>query len=528
MPQPGSSSVALVDVAGLTGLSLEVERELDFASLTDVEVERAVRYALYELNGFPLWFDALVAAHCGKVRAVLEGVVHAEWAATMENHGVISRAPYEPLRTAELVRELVIAELERGAPGHTRTVHYAIGVLLLSTPPGRDIAGVLGKYVAASASGEVQALAEWLRGWSHFAPERAASWLQKLATSNEARFLPVVEALAALLEEDFDGDGRLVATPAWTPAALEAWVRMLHIAVRPEDDVDHLEGQVYSPGTRDHAQQFRSRCIFRLARDPSREAFAALRRIRASKEMKPYAEMVDRMIRAQLTAAAEHLSTPWTEDDILTVERGDERPPRTTADLFALVRRHLVEVAKLLENDDFSYAALFDKKEREREVQCWVASSLKLLSRGLYTVEREPAVQDDKLMDISLTVPGVGRVPVEIKPLYASRYPYAKLKEFVSDQLVGRYMRPAEVDRGIFLLVPLTPRRWVIEGRRLSFDQVHKKLEGHARNVGGRAYKEVVVMGIDIAKARTKTKKKATKKKATKKKATKKKATKKK
>lgn len=167
--------------------------------------------------------------------------------------------------------------------------------------------------------------------------------------------------------------------------------------------------------------------------------------------MKPYEEMVDRLILAELTAAAEDRATPWIEDDILAVERGGERPPRTAADLFALVRRHLVQVAELLENDAFSYAAIFDKKERERAVQCWVASSLKLVSRGLYTVEREPAVQDDKLMDISITVRGVGRVPIEIKPLYASRYSYPKLKAFISDQLVERYMRLAAVDRGIFL-----------------------------------------------------------------------------
>jgi hypothetical protein len=220
--------------------------------------------------------------------------------------------------------------------------------------------------------------------------------------------------------------------------------------------------------------------------------------------MKPYADMVGRLVVAQLTVAAEHLATPWTEANVTAVERGDERQPQTNEDLFALVRRHLARVSELLENDDFSYAVLFDERTNEKEVQCWVASSLMLVSRGLYTVEREPEVQDDNLMDISVTVPGVGRVPVEIKPLYASRYSYKKLKAFVSDQLVGRYMRPAMVDCGIFLLVPLKSRSWRVDGRVLTFDQVRVKLEAHAKNLSAKAFKEVAVMCVDIAGARAK------------------------
>ncbi len=442
LPQPGNHSIALVILAGLTGLSLEVERGLDFASLTDSEVERAVRYALYELNGFPLWFDAVLAAHPARTKTILEQVVRAEWSATAEHYGVISRAPYEPLRTAEVLRELVISELVRGAPGHARTVHYAIGALLLPTTSARDVTDIIERYVGGATS-DPQLLAEWLRGWSHFAPGKVATWLQNLARSDRPRFLLVVEPLAALLEDDFNGRAQPVARTAdWTPAALEAWVRMLHIAVRPEDDIDRSRGGVYSPGARDRAQEFRSRCVSLLARNPSREAFEALRRIARSSEMRPYSEMVGRLVDAQLTVAAESLASPWTESDVLAVERGDERPPRTNADLFALVQRHLERVAQLLENDDFSYAVLFGEKTDEKEVQCWVASCLMLVSRGLYIVEREPEVQDDKLMDISISVPGVGRVPVEIKPLYASRYSYPQLKAFVSDQLLGRYMRP--------------------------------------------------------------------------------------
>jgi hypothetical protein len=507
LPEPGSNSVSLMNLAGLTGLSLEAERGLNFASLADAEVERAARYALYELNGFPVWFDDLVAAHPAQVRRLLAQVVASEWAATVEEHGVIARAPYEPSRTAELVRNLVIDELERGTPGHVRTVHYAVGALLLSAMPTRDVAPLLERGVASAAAGDTAALAEWLRGWSHFAPAGAAKWLRSLAGSDRPRFLQIIERVASLLEDDFDERTRPIAAENWTPAALTEWVRLLHSAVRPEDDIDRSRGGVYSPGQRDRAQEFRDRCLVRLARDPSREAFEALRDVQRSTEMAPYAVMVDRLTLTQLTAAAEHLATPWTEEDLLNVERGDERPPRSNGDLFALVERHLDRVAHLLENDDFSYATLFGEKTDEKEVQRWVASSLVLVNRGLYTVEREPELQDDKLIDISVSVPGIGRIPIEIKPLYSTRYPYAQLKRFIKEQLVGRYMRAPAVDRGIFLLVPLKSRTWKVGSRTLSFAQLRSRLAIDAKAIGDKAFKEVVVACIDVAGARDANKK---------------------
>lgn len=502
IPQPGATSIPSASLAGLTGLSLAIEDGLDLATLSNAEVALAVRYALYELNALPIWFDALRATHAARVREVLAQVVHDEWAATVEHHGVISHAPYEPGGTAALIRNLVSDELDGGAPGHWRTISHAVAALLSGERGSPRTALALKRHVECVANGEVPTLAEWLRGWSHFAPAEAARWLQRLSSLDFAKFLDVVGRVAVLLEEDFDEARPPAVAIGWAPAALEAWVTVLHRAVPPEDDIARANGRAYTPGPRDRAQAFRNRCVAQLARDPSREAFDALKRIRASEEMKSYIADVDASILSQLTAAAEHLATGWTEKDILSVERGDERPPKTNLELFALLQRHLSRVADLLENDDFSYALLFAEGTDEREIQCWIASALKLVSRGLYTVEREPEVQDDKEMDISITVPGIGRVPVEIKPLYRSRYSNAALKDFVSHQLLGRYMRPAAVDRGIFLMVPLVTRTWVVGGRRVSFDKLKEQLSKHANKVAARAYKEIVIASIDVAAAR--------------------------
>jgi hypothetical protein len=166
-----------------------------------------------------------------------------------------------------------------------------------------------------------------------------------------------------------------------------------------------------------------------------------------------------------------------------------------------LVLRHLARVADLLENDDCSYVRLFGEETAEAEVQRWVASSLKLLSRRLYTVEREPQAQNDKTMDISIAAPGIARIPIEIKPLYRKRYSVSELEHFIEDQLIKRYMRPADVQRGIFFLVPLVARTWRVGKTILTYQQLCIRLANYAKKVSAKHGKEVVVTGINVAGA---------------------------
>jgi hypothetical protein len=500
LPEAGKNSTPVLLLAGLTGLTFEAQRGLAFQSLSDENARRAATYALYELSGFPLWFNALLASHSEIVRQVLAEAIRAEWATAKEVYGVLAKSTQESGSTAELICGLIIEMLEGGAPAHAHTLHHAISVLLLSPTRRSEVAQSLKTRTQKGAQNTDGNLAELLRGWAHFAPVEAARWLDTIRGQDRLRFDGLVMKVASLLEEDFDLRRGPFVSFFDEPAGLEAWIDVLHSAVRPEQDIRRVGA--YSPGERDRAQRFRSRCVEKLASNSSRDAFEALKRVRASRSMAKYADMVERCIEVQLQTAAEALATRWPEDHVLSVERGDERSPVASVDLFGLVQRHLERVARLLENDDFSYARLFGEKTKEAEVQCWVGSSLKLLSRQLYTVEREPEVQDDKEMDISVTVPGVGRVPVEIKPLYKSRYSVAQLERFIERQLVGRYMRPPEVERGIFLLVPLVTRTWRVRSKILSYSDLQDHLAGFANKIGARYKKEVVIASINVAEAR--------------------------
>ena len=91
------------------------------------------------------------------------------------------------------------------------------------------------------------------------------------------------------------------------------------------------------------------------------------------------------------------------------------------------------------------------------------ASSLKLVSRGQYSVVRENKVDDDKEVDISVLADGVGRIPIEIKAL--GPYSLNALRACIGDQLYGRYMRPSEVHYGVLLVVRQGDKEWDIDGK---------------------------------------------------------------
>jgi hypothetical protein len=120
---------------------------------------------------------------------------------------------------------------------------------------------------------------------------------------------------------------------------------------------------------------------------------------------------------------------------------------------------------------------------------------------------RENVVAHDKEVDISAAVPGVGQVPIEIKP--ANRYSLKELEVTIRDQLLGRYMTQHDRTKGVLLLVSHKPKTWRPGGRELNFRELVERLQRFARDLGTNVGKEMAVHGIDVASGGpTKSKKK--------------------
>ncbi len=494
LPEPGKNSTPLVLLAGLTGLTLEIRDGLEMSRLGAAEVELAARYGLYELNAFPVWYDELRAAHPAIVRKVLHDVLEREWLASHEHYGVMRFASSATSELALMMRSLVLELAETRAAGNPRIVRDAADALLVSNEDAARVAAIARRLVEGAGEATTDVQSGWMRVWAHLEPIDAAEWLDDLRKSSLAEFGRLVAGAAELLEHDFDARARTALTAIMQPRALEKWVRLLHLAVRPEDDIEHKGA--FSAGTRDYAEGFRRRCIGKLAEDPSLEAHTALRRLRSDPALMAYRELLDGAADTQISIAVEAAAVPWSETDVVTVERGDERRPRSLDDLLVLVRRHLRRVGQLVENDEFSYRDLFTPETSEENIQRWAASGLRLVSRGLYSVVRENELDDDKKVDITALADGVGQVPIEIKPL--GQYSLNELKKCVASQLYGKYMQSPDVKCGVLLLVRHVEKKWEIDGELKGFDALLAAVRAFADAFGLEHDKLIVVETIDL------------------------------
>lgn len=199
------------------------------------------------------------------------------------------------------------------------------------------------------------------------------------------------------------------------------------------------------------------------------------------------------------------------EEQILTIERGDECRPVILQDLWRLVQRHISVVTEEAESGDFSCVQLFSTVEKYRDslrvkrdktdprrweflVQLWFAEQLRLISRGLYHIAREEEVYiNSERIDIS-ACSGNLRVPIEIKLI---DYSLESLEQTVRMQLLERYMKPPGVRFGILLVVKTHPKSYQNRGPLLLV-QVIDHLQIYANNLLEGIDKAILVRGIDL------------------------------
>jgi hypothetical protein len=469
-PPRMDSRIVVMAMVGLAGLALDVRAGLDLSSISESDATRAARYAMHALNKLPFWFADLFRAHTDAVRKVLQEAIDAEWTHPNEHHGVLRLASSSSAEVTLAVRKIVLDLLARGAPAHLRTTQYAIDVLLTSSSDATGVAAIARRELAKAGT-DAKAAEQWLRPWVHVEPIEAADWF---AAHTDAVGREQFLETAARVEQDLDGSApRAEGSRLMSPAALRVWIRLLFRFAPPSEDLQHAGA--HRMGARDFVQRLRERCLARLADMVTREAHDVLNGLIDDPLMRKHDEMLRRLAERQVAAGAEAGRPSWTEEDIVRVEQQDEKMPRSLQELCTLVRSHLDDVARLVMNDDFSYRGLFTKTTYEREIQLWVASCLRERARGLYSVVRENVVDDDKEVDISAFAPGVGSIPIEIKPL--GSYSAEQLVMVARQQLLGQYMQPPDRSYGILLLVRRDKVAWHIKNRNVDFGV----LLGHLR-----------------------------------------------
>lgn len=280
-------------IFAMAGLDIELEADGAATALSKTQVRRAFRYAPWELNGFPRWFEHLYRAWPQIGRQFLWTEILWELANTPADqalHYIISDIIYyAPWLHAEFSPLLFEWLCDHQAPnvatlGNLRTIIIGgRGV----TPA--EIAALARRKLDDSAT-PVDQRAVWYALWVDCEPAPAISALENVFAS-EILAEPQQFAMAfsvALL------GGRSDMSPASafglfkTPTFLKQLYLLLHGAIPVSDDIERAGKGVYSPTLRDDAQDARERLFALLDQIPGELSYNAIRELAANHAVPHY------------------------------------------------------------------------------------------------------------------------------------------------------------------------------------------------------------------------------------------------
>ena len=500
------NSTPLGDLFGLAGLTIEAAEDPGlFKRLTSAEAAVAFRYGMKELNGFPLWFPALSAAHADVVKAMALAEVGYELKGDKED------APsqyiiYDLSRVGDWLWDSIapdIAKLLRTKPPKSiQRLEHMVDIVLASKLPDATLAALAAEKLAAG--GDPKQLALWAAVWTGVDPNPAIDAVEAHLSGlgeQKKRTVFTMSYVTYLL------GGRHMASRVRkafrTPAVLRRLYILVHKHVRYSDDVDRANKGVYSPGLRDNAQDARERLVAILTEIPGRDAFLALNDI-SERHPEPNARPWF-TLRARTKAEADSERPVWTAAQVSQFNKDYERTPANHQELFDLAVLRLEDLKHEQEDGTFSIATVVINVDQETELRNLIGVWCTDRARGRYLISQELELPDAKRPEIWWTTTKFnGPVPTELK--IADNWSGPELFERLENQLAGDYLRDDASVRGVYLLVWRgIQKRWQLPGKNkkwVNFTELLAALQYHWTSVTNAhpSVEEVKVIGIDLTK----------------------------
>lgn len=462
--QEERNSVRSFDIMGLVGTSLAAAAPAWGHRLSDKEAERAARYALIELNGFPDYMTDLIAAKPGPVAAILIAEIDCQLATEApEAHGILDRIAYADDRIAALVGSQLRARLERDGTISPEFLSKIAAVLSKSLEAGpSDLSELLRDRALTAATPETAGI--YLGLYFLLDSDAATACLEEINRNAPA---PERRRLCGTLLPRVFGDQfrRAAADPApMSFATLQTLVDVAYGAIRREEDVERVSGVVYTLDERDNAQEARNAIFQRLAETPGEATHAALLRMSSRNDSAISPDWLIELARRR--AVGDAYLEAWQPKDVVQFETEFGKPPSTTADLQRLAMRHIEEIAHDLIHGRFTQGTTLRDLPDEPAVQRWLGEQFAAIQPRLYTAVREEHLADEKEPDFAFhsRVSGV-TLPIEIK--IADGMTVADMEQALHVQLCGQYLRHRSARHGILLLIHQKPRAagWKIDGQ---------------------------------------------------------------
>ena len=493
-------------IIGLTGLEIESNETKDWPkNLNAAEVERACRYASFELNGFPTWFPKLFETHPKIVCSFLMREVRYELSIEKpetETHYVISDLSWSGQWAWDQIAPSIYDILKATEPKNLTNLDMLLKILQGSTLSDRLI-----EVLASRKCRDLKKLDHvtcWFAVWTGVAPEAAIASLKarigKISDSKK-RTLFAMTFVTHLIGSR-RSEGTAVRQAFKTPEHLKSLYLLMHKFIRRKEDIDRAGTGAYSPGLRDDAQDARNSLFELLRQIPGKESFLALMDI-----AKAHPEEASRpwiMHLAKTKAEQDGNIEPWSPSQVRDFYEKLERTPRNHRELAELAILRLLDLKDDLEHGDSSVAGILQTVTHETDMRKYIGRELREKALGRYSIPQEEELADAKKPDMRFHGMGFdGPVPAELK--LADNWPGPALFECLENQLCGDYLRDNRSGRGIFVLVYRGEKAgWDVPGgdNRVDFAGLIVALQDHWRRISSKFpnIADITVIGIDLTK----------------------------
>lgn len=504
---PSDESVNSALLLGLSGLEIEsAENESFFKDLCEEDVRHALRYIVWELNGFPTWFESCFQA---RENLTLEAVKRELFweldnctGDKQSNYILNDISNYAPWLHVQLCAD-ILDWLEVNPEKISGVREHFLDILIQGDAPDEAIAKLAKKQLEISNSAELKA--SWYAIIFNFASDspvlELSNWLNNIE-EKDAKL-----AAEIFITQLFGGrkyrSYSLRKDFRFRPQDLKKLYLLMFKYIRVDQDIERPSGKTYSPELRDDAQDARSALFSLIRNTPGKESYLIMKELSESHPDPNACSWMMHCAYERVEKDAE--MEPWTEGQCYDFHQSQSIVPATNRQLYEVCLDKLTDLKGWVERGDDSPWKTWRRVENEVELRTLIRGNLAQRCNGQFVTAEEPEIANSQRMDIILQSNRVpNAVPIELK-LLDKGWSGPKLCERLRNQLCGDYLRDEECRYGVMLLVSSDiagKKRWLIDGKLQDFDQLEDALKIYWQKIAGQypRINDIKVLTVDLAK----------------------------
>jgi hypothetical protein len=415
------------------------------------------------------------------VDEIFSACFHREWRQATEKNGepqLLRKLSWLDTPVPAVIAARIMELLKTGDPESFGALVSALAITTRQPKPPRAKLAELARARLTGSPPKTEASGIWFAVWLQVDATECLSVLETWLAKIDGR--QIMEQICSVLSARNSAVRPVLSDPSYLePSMMVRWIPLVYQHIREVDDIDRAGGDAYSPGDRDHAQEYRDALPRALVDSKRIGAAAALRELAANPTMAVRRDWILHLLDEHLRLDAE--LAPWTEKTVRHFEETNETAPASNADLYRLICRRLMTFKHLVEGGDQTPRDEVRDGDKEEKLRRMLARHLTGMAAGHYTVVEETEIDRRERPDLRAEAPPLAPVPIEVK---WAETPMHELLERLENQLVGQYLRDERNQCGIFFVGRIGAQQtWRHESQELTFARVTELLAKRAEEL---------------------------------------------